>query len=350
MAKQGGVMSEALIQGSPEWHAERAGNILASTNAVWELMHPYTDPHKEVRASVRQLIDSRTADSAPPELTLNAAMRHGIETEPEAIAFYERYEGKTVSSTGSVVHPEYSFLRGSPDGLIGLAGGIEVKCPYYAKEPYSVFDPSKVMYLWQCYTIMEVCDLEWMDFLCYIDENNFLIERVDRRDGFLEEKVSGKFLPNPRPQSVRRIDLWHAWFNHIQDEFQDMERRKLYMDPLKPEAIVVNDDKELDELDDNVRKITHIESSISKQLGVIKDLKSRNDDLKKLLADRYSQSVTNNLITIDVIKKRAPIDYKAAFEFLGGEEAVLERDSDMEQFRKTNNTRQVSIKVAKEKV
>ena len=74
--------------------------FFASTNAVWELMHPYTDPHKEVRASVRQLIDSRTADSAPPELTLNAAMRHGIETEPEAIAFYERYEGKTVSLYG----------------------------------------------------------------------------------------------------------------------------------------------------------------------------------------------------------------------------------------------------------
>lgn len=342
-------VNRALIQGTPEWHAERAGQILASVCAVWERLHPYTTPDKELRASVRQLIDNRTDESAPPEVVINDAMKHGMETESVAKSFYEDLKGVRVSSTGSVAHPEYSFLRGSPDGLIGLSGGLEIKCPYYATEPYSVFDKKRVMYLWQCYAIMEICDLEWIDFLCYIDENRYLIERVDRRNGFLEEKVSGKFLPNPRPQTVRRIDLWQSWFNHIQDEFQDGAKRVPYIKPIKPEPLVISDDKDLDELDQNVRKIDHIEGGISEQLQQVATLRSRNDEIKKVLADRYNQSITNSLITIDVINKKAPIDYKKAFDFIGGEQLLLEKGSNMENFRKTTNTRQVSIKTPKEK-
>ena len=110
-----------LIQGSPEWHAERAGKILASNCAAWEGLHPYTNAKKLVREGVRQLAGE------PSEIKLNAAMKHGQETEAKAVDFYQRSEGKTVMETGSVAHAVYAFLRASPDGLVGLYGGLENK-------------------------------------------------------------------------------------------------------------------------------------------------------------------------------------------------------------------------------
>lgn len=329
----------ALIQGSPEWHAERAGKILASNCAAWEGLHPYTDAKKLVREGVRQLAGE------PSEIKLNAAMKHGQDTEAKAIEFYERTESKKVMQTGSVAHPEHHFLRASPDGLVGLDGAIEIKSPFYTKTPYSVFSADKVMYLWQCYVVMEVCDLEWIDFLCYISDDVFSIERVERRRGFLDEEVSGKWLPVPSAKPVTRISLWHAWFNHIQDEYQDPEKRKAHIS--SSDAVEVSDPA-LDQIDTNVRRIKFIESRISSELSEIEQLKKDNDGIKTALADMYGQSITNKFVTISVIKKTPPLDYRAAFEFLGGDEAVLKKGSSMESFRKTTNTRQVSIKQCKE--
>ena len=56
--------------------------------------------------------------------------------------YYEYHTGNEVTETGLIVHPTHQFLAASPDGLIGLDGCIEIKCPYpkYNKEPYSIFD------------------------------------------------------------------------------------------------------------------------------------------------------------------------------------------------------------------
>ena len=97
-----------------------------------------------------------------------------------------------------------------------------------------------------------------------------------------------------------------------------------------------------------MRRIKFIESKIGTELSEIDQLKKDNDGIKTALADMYGQSITNKFVTISVIKKTPPLDYRAAFEFLGGDEAVLKKGSSMESFRKTTNTRQVSIKQVKE--
>ena len=43
------------IQGSPEWHAARAGKIKASVCAAFEGKHPYMKPEDLVRQEVRAL-------------------------------------------------------------------------------------------------------------------------------------------------------------------------------------------------------------------------------------------------------------------------------------------------------
>tara|TARA_S200002703_G_C3792494_1_gene244588 strand:- start:529 stop:1557 length:1029 start_codon:yes stop_codon:yes gene_type:complete len=338
----------AHVQGSDEWHAIRAGMVKASTCAAFEREHKYLSPAQLLRAEVRALTHTRTEQDVPSEFVSTPATRNGSEKEGIAVPFYARHTGTVVESTGSVAHPEYSFLRSSPDGLIGLVGGLEVKCPYNTDRTYSVWDENKRMYLWQVRATMEVFDLEWMDFLCYISPDIFHIDRVERQYGWLEEEVSGKYLPNPQAKSVRRIDLWHAWFNHIQNEFQDAELRAAHIAPLKPDPKFVNNDDDLDALDTAQRRISFLESGIADTTDEISALKKDCDKLKNVLAERYNRTITNNHWTVEVVEKTPPIDWKQVAEHLGGEEAILASGESMENFRRKNNRRQISIKQNKE--
>jgi hypothetical protein len=56
-------------------------------------------------------------------------MQHGTETEPEARAAYEFYQGVTVEEVAFVHHPKIDQAGCSPDGLVGSDGLVEIKCP-----------------------------------------------------------------------------------------------------------------------------------------------------------------------------------------------------------------------------
>ena len=325
-------------QGGKLWAAIRAQSINCSNCLAWEREHPYVSPEQIVREQVRALSE------APSEFVMVPAIKHGNDLEASALACLEREKGYSLYVTGSVQHSDYSWLRGSPDGLTGLEGGAEAKCPFYSKTPYSVFDANKKMYLWQCLAVMEVCDIEWMDFICYVNDDVFKIERVDRRTGFLEEKVSGQFLPQPRAGKIRRIDLWQAWHNQIQNEFQDPVLRAHHLKPLKGDTIYVNDDDELDRLDVIAQRVSVLEARSSDDINAIAELKAETEKLKKSVSARHGTTVTNGSIMVQVIKKTPPLDFKEAFNFLGGAEKVLEKGSSMENFRKTTGTTQVSVK------
>lgn len=336
-------MVSAPKQGSDEWLQIRARSINASTSLVWEGEHPFETTESVMRSQIREMA------GVPSEFVMSPPVRHGTEHEADAIACYERESGAVCSSDfSSIPHQKYSFLRGSPDSLVGLTGGVEAKCPYRRKTPYSVFDEDKKHYLWQCYTVMEVCDIDWIDFICWISDTNFKIERVNRRTGFLEEKVSATLLPQPREGDIRRIDLWQTWHNHMMNEHQDPELRKKYIGPKNLPAIYTNSDEQLDRLTQIQSRISYFKNQNEDVLNSIDSLEKESGELKKEIADRYGESVTNGSVVVQVIKKTPPIDYKEAFEFLGGSEAVLAKGENLEKFRKTNNTRQVSIKQYKE--
>jgi uncharacterized protein YxjI len=68
-----------------------------------------------------------------------------------------------------------------------------------------------------------------------------------------------------------------------------------------------------------------------------------SESLKKDIADRYKGSVSNGRTTVKVIMKTPSIDYRQAFEFLGGEDEVLNRDESLVSFRRTTGAMQVQI-------
>lgn len=71
-------------------------------------------------------------------LSASSAIVWGRVHEPEAIQAYEVREGVTTAKTGLWLHPN-GVLGGSPDGLIGSDGLLEVKCPWAWRE-YKVKD------------------------------------------------------------------------------------------------------------------------------------------------------------------------------------------------------------------
>ena len=330
------MAAKVAKQGSAEWNRLRAASINCSDSAAWELKHPYTKPNDIIRAQVRAL------DGANSEFVSNPAIRHGIETEGEALEFLAQHKGYEIVKAGSIAHDEYQFLRGSPDGLVGLIGGVEAKCPM--SRVYSVYDDDKVMYLYQCYGVMEVCDLDWIDFICYISPDEFHIDRVERQEGWLEQKVSAEYMPQPRAGTIRRIDLWQAWHNQLHNEYQDPELKRKHIQPKQPDAAMIKEDSDLAELSKAWARVSKIKERISDDLEAIKTLEEVISKNKKKVADRHGGSVTDGAVLVEVIKKTPPVDYEKIFEHFGGEKALIESGKTFMDFRKTTNTRQISIK------
>jgi putative phage-type endonuclease len=332
------------IQGSPEWHLARAGKIKGSVCAAYEGKHKYMKPADLVRQEVRAL------SGAPSEFTMVPAVAHGSNMEEHARVFLEKLQGYTVEETGLVVHPKYDFLAASPDGLVNLDGCCEFKCPYpkYTKTPYSVYD--KPMYLMQVYMQMEVLDVDWCDFLCYLatsptSEPQYILERVERKEDFLSELLSRKYLPQADKGTISRLDLYHAWHRHIQAQYDHEETRIEHCAPLKKDDFdTVTNDEDLNNLSKVQGRILMIKGRISEELKALDVLGKSSDDLKKIIGEKYESSVSNGQTLIKIITKNPPIDYKGAFEFLGGEEAVLEKDEQMESFRRTTGSKQISIR------
>ena len=168
-----------MEQKSAEWFEARKGLITGSRIGAILGVSPYKTRDDVLREMVREHLGLER------EFKGNAATDHGERMEPVALEWYSASTGTNVEPTGFVVHDHHPFLGASPDGLVGMEGGLEIKCPYWAKVPYSINE--KPYYWAQMQLVMEVCDLEWMDFVCYIDPESTLIERVVRDRSWFAE-------------------------------------------------------------------------------------------------------------------------------------------------------------------
>ena len=74
------------------------------------------------------------------------AIKYGIENESVAIKEYEKEFGYKVAKCG-IFLDSCGFLGGSPDGLVGNDGIIEVKCPFQMKSTTNITDFNRLGYL-----------------------------------------------------------------------------------------------------------------------------------------------------------------------------------------------------------
>jgi len=114
-----------IEQRSDGWFATR-GLLLTASDAGAALGIP---PYPSYRGdTVKELVQRKAEQAIGVNLfTGNDATRHGQEYEQEALDIYSSRTGQTVLDFGLLIHPEYPWLGGSPDGI--TASGIlnEVK-------------------------------------------------------------------------------------------------------------------------------------------------------------------------------------------------------------------------------
>lgn len=153
-----------MEQRSPEWIAARLGKLTASRFAdVMNILKDGT-PGANRRALVTMLAVERLTGS-PVDTFQNDAMRRGTELEPAARAAYEAHTGELVEEVAFIQHPELSYVGVSPDGLLGTAGMVELKCPANMAKHLDALrsnDHAKE-YKWQLLGQLWVAEREWVD-------------------------------------------------------------------------------------------------------------------------------------------------------------------------------------------
>ena len=120
-------MHEPVEQRTDAWLSERAGKVTASRIA--DVMAKTRNGYGAGRANYMADLVAERLTGEPKQGFMNAAMQHGIDTEPQARAMYELEQGVTVVETGFVPHPSLDLTGASPDGLVDEDGLIEIMCP-----------------------------------------------------------------------------------------------------------------------------------------------------------------------------------------------------------------------------
>jgi hypothetical protein len=113
------------IQGSDEWLETRLGRPTASN--FGKLITPTGKASASAQGYIDELIAQRITGEIP-EFFKSEAMQRGNDLEPIAKSLYEFTYDVDVKEVGLCLHDKYE-CGASPDGLIGLDGGLEIKCP-----------------------------------------------------------------------------------------------------------------------------------------------------------------------------------------------------------------------------
>jgi putative phage-type endonuclease len=171
-----------MEQRTEEWFAARCGKVTASRVAdiIAKTKTGYSASRENYLA---QLVCERMTGK-PAESYSNSAMQWGTDQEPFARAAYEANKDVLVEEMGFAVHPTIDGAGASPDGLVGLFGLVEIKCPNTATHIQTLLDqkvPEKynVQMQWQ----MACTSRQWCDFVSFdprMDEGlQLFVKRVE---------------------------------------------------------------------------------------------------------------------------------------------------------------------------
>ena len=170
------------IQGSEEWLETRLGRPTASN--FGKLITPTGKASTSAQGYIDELIAQRITGEIP-EFFKSEAMQRGNDLEPIAKSLYEFTHDVYVKEVGLCLHDKYE-CGASPDGLIGLDGGLEIKCPLPHTHVSYLRDggiPAK--YIPQVQGCLWITEREWWDFMSYHPSMEDLIVRVYRDNAYI---------------------------------------------------------------------------------------------------------------------------------------------------------------------
>lgn len=178
-------------QGSPEWHLERSGCATASRFIDIIAVSKRDGSPLKARNDYMWTVATERIYQSATEIVTAKSLDWGKELEPFAIQSYEVTTGNVIIPTGFVLHPSIPYCGGSPDGLIGEIGGIEVKCPKDRRvhmQTWRYGMPED--HLPQVQGNIWVNGLEWIDFISYDprapEKFRLYIQRVMRNEKYIK--------------------------------------------------------------------------------------------------------------------------------------------------------------------
>lgn len=184
-----------MRQGTQEWRAARCGKVTSSCfgkvmtrgrgkDAAWG---------QTAITYMLDLIGERLTGNPSEEIS-SKYLEWGHTHEPTARALYTWRVGLPVTLTGFVAHPDFDDVGGSPDGLVGDDGCVEIKCPYTVRNHLETIYQNEIVdkdYQWQVQGNLWVTGRSWMDFVSFHpnlpEELQLHVIRVERDEDMIEE-------------------------------------------------------------------------------------------------------------------------------------------------------------------
>jgi hypothetical protein len=160
-------MMEQGEQGSADWLMARVGYCTASRfKDVMDTLKSGKPGAKRTNY-LWELVAERLTGNPTSHYT-STAMMHGTEHEPLARMAYEAKTGRMVAETGFRHHLTIPMVGGSPDGLVGDDGGIEIKCPFNSMNHLlTIRDGMPEEHIPQVQGLMWLLGRQWWDFVSY---------------------------------------------------------------------------------------------------------------------------------------------------------------------------------------
>lgn len=138
--------------------ASRVADVIAKTKSGWGAS----------RGNYMAELIAERLTGVKAEGYTNAAMQHGIDTEPQARMAYEFACDAEVNEVGFIAHRFIPMTGASPDGIVGNDGLVEIKCPGTATHIETLLTgviPEK--YITQMSWQMACTERTWCDFVSF---------------------------------------------------------------------------------------------------------------------------------------------------------------------------------------
>jgi len=185
-----------MEQRTDEWFTARCGKVTAS--ALYKVMAKTKTGWGADRTNYAAQLVTERLTGRPADSFSNAAMQWGIDTEAQARMAYAFHVDECPVEIGFLDHPRIAWSGASPDGLVGLNGMIEIKCPNTATH-IATLDGAPIdrKYLYQMQWQMACAERDWCDFVSFdprlppaMQMHTRRVERDDELLGELETAVT----------------------------------------------------------------------------------------------------------------------------------------------------------------
>jgi hypothetical protein len=156
-----------MEQRTEEWLNKRHGHVGCSRIGAILATGKAGTPSATRKNYMAELICERLTGKRTEHYT-SKEMEWGIENEPLARASYEAKTGSMVEEHGGKECESIPDWWGSPDGLVGIDGGIEIKCPNTATHIETLLTGKVAQeYVYQMAGYVKIYDRKWWDFISY---------------------------------------------------------------------------------------------------------------------------------------------------------------------------------------